>query len=183
MSEQVFDTVDRARGRWQEILRAIGVENRFLSPKHGPCPLCRAGTDRFRFDDRNSNGDYFCSQCRPGIGIIFVQKFLQVDFKTACDRVDEIIGGGSKDANKAPKRQRGESNQDDDRGRKASWLWGRRQPPENSPAEVYLRCRRGYSGPIPSTLAFLPPSKPEHQSAMIARRWRCSRHPPDVAPA
>jgi Toprim domain-containing protein len=51
---------------------------------------------------------------------------------------------------------------------KAAWLWSRSRPIEGTPAERYLRERRGYSGPIPKTLAFLPPRKSEHRPAMIA---------------
>jgi Toprim domain len=51
---------------------------------------------------------------------------------------------------------------------KAAWLWSHRRPIEGTPAEYYLREVRGYSGPIPNTLAFLSPSKPEHRPAMIA---------------
>ena len=51
---------------------------------------------------------------------------------------------------------------------KAAWLWSRRRPITGTPAENYLRAARGYSGPIPRTLAFLPPAKPEHHPAMIA---------------
>jgi Toprim domain len=50
---------------------------------------------------------------------------------------------------------------------KATWLWSQRRPIEGTLAECYLR-GRGYSGVIPKTLAFLPPSKPEHHPAMIA---------------
>jgi hypothetical protein len=52
--------------------------------------------------------------------------------------------------------------------RQQPWLWSRRHPIERTPAEHYLRQVRGYSGPIPQTLAFLPPSKPKHRAAMIA---------------
>jgi hypothetical protein len=34
--------------------------------------------------------------------------------------------------------------------------WRRRQPIEGTPAERYLRERRGYTGPLPGTLGFLP---------------------------
>jgi hypothetical protein len=50
---------------------------------------------------------------------------------------------------------------------KAAWLWSQRRPIEGTLAECYLR-GRGYSGVIPKTLAFLPPSRPEHHPAMIA---------------
>jgi hypothetical protein len=51
---------------------------------------------------------------------------------------------------------------------KAAWLWSRSRPIEGTPAERYLRQARCYSGPIPKTLAFLPPRKSEHRPAMIA---------------
>jgi Toprim domain len=51
---------------------------------------------------------------------------------------------------------------------KAAWLWSRGRPIEGTPADRYLREARRYSGPIPKTLAFLPPSKPDHHPAMIA---------------
>ena len=89
--QPVFDTVERARGRWPQILRAIGIEQKFLSNKHGPCPLC-GGVDRYRFDNRDGAGTYFCNQCGPGAGIILVRKFLKCDHATACREVDKIIG-------------------------------------------------------------------------------------------
>lgn len=52
--------------------------------------------------------------------------------------------------------------------RKAAWLWRRRRPIQRTIAERYLREARGYSGPLPLTLAFSPPSKPEHHPAMMA---------------
>jgi hypothetical protein len=51
---------------------------------------------------------------------------------------------------------------------KAARLWSRREPIIGTPAELYLRAARGYSGPIPRTLAFLRPARPEHHPAMIA---------------
>ena len=50
----------------------------------------------------------------------------------------------------------------------AAWLWSQRRPIAGTPAERYLRKVRGYCGPIAKTLAFLPPTKPEHHPAMIA---------------
>src|SRR5262249_38669343 len=51
---------------------------------------------------------------------------------------------------------------------KARWLWQRRTAAENSPVEKYLREMRRYAGPIPATIGFLQPLKPEHEPAMIA---------------
>jgi hypothetical protein len=49
---------------------------------------------------------------------------------------------------------------------KARWLWSRRKPIAGSIAETYLRQARGYRGPIPATLGYLPPQG-EHAAAMI----------------
>ena len=87
----MISTVERARGRWREILTQIGVETRFLVNKHGPCPIC-GGKDRFRFDDRDGSGSYYCNQCGAGVGLILVRKLRGWDFRTACSEVDKIIG-------------------------------------------------------------------------------------------
>lgn len=84
-------TIERAHGRWDIVLAAIGVPTRHLKDKHGPCPLC-GGRDRYRWDNKDGSGSYYCNQCGAGSGMTLVQKYLKVDFPTACRRVDEIIG-------------------------------------------------------------------------------------------
>jgi putative DNA primase/helicase len=63
-----------------------------LSNRHGPCPLC-GGRDRFRFDDRDGSGSYYCNQCGPGCGLLLIRKLRAWDHKTACDEVDKLLGG------------------------------------------------------------------------------------------
>jgi hypothetical protein len=65
---------------------------------------------------------------------------------------------------KAKERQRIEAA---DSLRKSGWLWSRRQSIAGSIAETYLRDCRGYRGPLPETLGFLP-ARGEHGPAMIA---------------
>jgi putative DNA primase/helicase len=84
-------TIERARNQWPEILPQLGIDTRFLQNRHGPCPLC-GGKDRYRFDDRDGSGSYFCNQCGPGSGIILLRKKHGWDHKTACAEVDKIIG-------------------------------------------------------------------------------------------
>jgi hypothetical protein len=52
--------------------------------------------------------------------------------------------------------------------KKAGWLWALRESIAGTIAERYLREARHYNGPLPPTLAFLPPRKPEYLPAMIA---------------
>lgn len=51
----------RARGRWLDILPALGVDSTALVNRHGPCPGC-GGRDRFRFDNKDSRGTFVCSR-------------------------------------------------------------------------------------------------------------------------
>lgn len=85
-----MNTVERARGRWQDILPRLGINARFLRNRHGPCPLC-GGKDRFRFDDRDGSGSYYCNRCGAGVGMILVRELHGWDHETACDEVDKII--------------------------------------------------------------------------------------------
>jgi putative DNA primase/helicase len=48
----------------------------------------------------------------------------------------------------------------------AAWLWTKRRPVTGSPVEKYLR-KRGYAGPIPATIGYLPASH-KHPAAMIS---------------
>jgi putative DNA primase/helicase len=89
------DTITRAHGRWPEILVSLGVDRRFLVNRHGPCPMC-GGRDRFRFDDRNGDGSYYCNQCGAGTGLIMLKKLRDWTHKEACDAVDQIIGNDIK---------------------------------------------------------------------------------------
>ena len=54
-----------ANGRWHEILSSLGVEVARLVNRHGPCPMC-VGRDRFRYDDKDGNGTWYCNQCGSG---------------------------------------------------------------------------------------------------------------------
>ena len=51
--------------------------------------------------------------------------------------------------------------------RKTRWLWSQRKPIPGSPAETYLREARGYRGPFPASLGYLPASN-GHPHALIA---------------
>lgn len=64
-------------------------------------------------------------------------------------------------------RRRASARRSEEEDGRALSLWQGRQPIVRSVAERYLREARGYHGPIPATLGFLPP-RGEHPPAMIA---------------
>jgi putative DNA primase/helicase len=133
----MLDTIERARGRWLEILPLLGIERRFLTNRHGPCPLC-GGRDRFRFDDRDGSGSYYCNQCGPGSGILLIRKLRGWDHKTACNEVDKIIGTG------APKSAQHASSNNDAAKRAAAIDRILREARYPDVVDAYLR-RRGLS--------------------------------------
>lgn len=63
----------RAAGKWPDILFALGIDRKYLKKKHGPCPIC-GGKDRFRFDDRNNGGSFYCGGCGPGDAFTLLQR-------------------------------------------------------------------------------------------------------------
>jgi hypothetical protein len=113
------------------------------------------------------------------------------DHWPACrDHVLEKLGWRSCDSAKALRRyqrppQCGYGLQGHERRQheKAASLWSRRRPIIGTPAELYVREARRYSGLIPSTLAFLPPVKPEHHPAVIAAFSVCDEAEPGVIDA
>ncbi|KAK4833131.1 hypothetical protein QYF36_021526 [Acer negundo] len=83
-------TLDAAKGKWRGILTTLGIDKSFLTGKHGPCPLCD-GKDRFRYDDKDGQGTYFCSGCGSGTGMQLIQKKHGWEFREAAAEIDKII--------------------------------------------------------------------------------------------
>jgi hypothetical protein len=63
ISEKILQA---ARGGWPHVLGALGVRSDMLQDQHGPCPGC-GGRDRFRFDDKDGDGTFICSQGGGGV--------------------------------------------------------------------------------------------------------------------
>ncbi|HEC26708.1 MAG TPA: hypothetical protein ENI67_04780 [Gammaproteobacteria bacterium] len=80
-----------ATGKWTWILSSLGLSDRQLSNKHGPCPAC-GGKDRYRFDNKNSEGTYYCNQCGPGNGWSLIKKLYHCSFNEALRMVDKLTG-------------------------------------------------------------------------------------------
>lgn len=83
----------RARDRWTTILLALGVSERHLTGKHGPCPICQEGKDRFRFDNKDGLGTWICSVCGAGDGVQLVMEVLGLEFRDAAREIEAHLGG------------------------------------------------------------------------------------------
>lgn len=81
-------TVDIMKGRWFECLVSYGMDPSFLRNRGGPCPIC-GGRDRFRFDDKDGSGSFFCSHCQPGTGMTLLQLFTGRGFKDLAPELDK----------------------------------------------------------------------------------------------
>ncbi|MFZ0409262.1 MAG: primase-helicase zinc-binding domain-containing protein, partial [Cyanobium sp.] len=93
------DAIAAANGRWSEILAALaGLSDAELSDRHQPCPLC-GGTDRYRFDDKDGSGSWFCNQCGgkdqrggAGSGMDLLMRRQGWSFVEAARQVEAFLG-------------------------------------------------------------------------------------------
>lgn len=86
-----MNTADAAIGKWHGILAEIGIAKEFLVNRHGPCPLC-GGRDRFRFDNKEGKGTWYCNGCGAGDGMSLALKFTGREFKDLANEIDKMIG-------------------------------------------------------------------------------------------
>lgn len=90
---------EHANGHWPSILGALaGLTSEQLTDKHQPCPLC-GGKDRYRFDDQDGTGSWFCNQCGGpsqsgggGSGMELLMRRTGWTFAEAAKRVEEHLG-------------------------------------------------------------------------------------------
>ena len=90
---------DVANGHWPAILGALaGLSSDQLTDKHQPCPLC-GGKDRYRFDDLDGTGSWFCNDCGgkdqaggAGNGMDMLMRRQNWTFKEAAQRIEQHLG-------------------------------------------------------------------------------------------
>lgn len=81
-----------ARGRWPDILSAIGVPHETLTRANQPCPGC-GGSDRFSFTDHHGSGSFVCRALarQGGDGFELVRHVLDCDLRQALATVAEAL--------------------------------------------------------------------------------------------
>ncbi len=62
-----------------------------IKNRHQACPVC-GGADRFRFDDKEGRGTWFCNQCGAGDGLKLVEKVFGISASEAAGKVNAVTG-------------------------------------------------------------------------------------------
>lgn len=135
------NTIQAAAGRWSGILREIGIAPHFLRNVQGPCPICE-GSTRFRFDDTDGSGSFYCNHCGAGYGMGLVCKYLDIKFAEAAALVDTILETGITKMESKP------ASDPRVRLRKLSESSHTFDPLEKNPVTRYLLSRGLLSSPI-----------------------------------
>ncbi len=153
--------VEAAKGRWPEILAHFGVSLP-AKGKHGSCPAC-GGKDRFRFDDKEGRGSFYCSGCGAGDGFILLERVKGVGLSKATEMVRDYL--------KIPAEPRSHPKEDPTKAMRA--LWERaRKPAEGGPVQRYLYNRLGPHEPplsIREAMSVFDPETKQSFPAMIAK--------------
>lgn len=88
----VDNALRQFQGQWRDVLGNYGCKVP-SGRKHGSCPVC-GGKDRFRFDDKNGRGTWYCSQCpeQSGGGLKLLSMYIG---KSVMDTAKELVGDDS----------------------------------------------------------------------------------------
>lgn len=86
-----MSAADLALHRWPGILGHFSIDQSFLVNRHGPCPVC-GGRDRFRFDDKEGRGTWFCSHCGSGDGFKLLELLKGWSFREAAKEIEAVVG-------------------------------------------------------------------------------------------
>ncbi|MBK7837114.1 MAG: hypothetical protein IPJ49_05390 [Candidatus Obscuribacter sp.] len=65
----------------------FGINPAHLSGRHNACPIC-GGSDRFRFDDQEGDGTFYCNQCGAGDGFKLLMLLKGIGFGAVLDLLD-----------------------------------------------------------------------------------------------
>ena len=156
-------------GKWYGVLTALGIDREYLQNRHGPCPICEEGTDRFRFDDKDGRGTYYCNTCGAGDGFELLQKVKGWSFVDCLDSIRPIIDHTTvqvskpkKDPTLALKKVARMSTPVNFNGGVADYLRGRgieSYPDSLKEAQLYTWEEGVKLGPFPSMLGLIQDAK------------------------
>ena len=99
LKSQIFKS--QSPQNWNQIFSSLGLEVPPNPRRHGPCPVC-GGKDRFRFDNRDGSGSWYCNQGESehragknaGDGAALVADFFGIDYREAWEKIRDLSGPG-----------------------------------------------------------------------------------------
>ncbi len=82
----------QANGKWYGILESFGIDVSTDPKKHTACPICGPGNNshRFRFDNKDGNASWICTQCGSGDGFTMLMLKYGWSFIDAVREVGKI---------------------------------------------------------------------------------------------
>lgn len=102
------EEMDRLRrdtdGKWPSILPKLGLHDSYLTGRPSPCPICKEGRDRFRFDNKDGRGTWICntglggSHKGAGDGFDLAQLANGWGFKRTKEEIQRLVGLAPKSA-------------------------------------------------------------------------------------
>lgn len=76
---------------WSVIItQCFNIDERYLRKTAGPCPIC-GGSDRFRYDDKDGMGTWYCQQCGPGNGFTLIQKATELSKHEILTAMEQFV--------------------------------------------------------------------------------------------
>jgi putative DNA primase/helicase len=145
----------------------LGIDHAYLKNKHGVCPVC-GGKDRFRFDDKEGRGTFYCNQCGAGDGVKLLRNYHNWNFLETINKVAQILGiqlqndhvDSKPVVNSFPRpRVQNNSNQDDLKKRRNAliYTWLQTQLLSvDDPVDCYLKSRGIAFTQYPAALRYHP---------------------------
>ena len=154
-----------AHGRWRGILVALGLPEHALHKRHGPCPMC-GGRDRFRFDDREGRGTWFCSHCGAGDGVALLMAYKGMDFKSAALEIESVACVQPMDTSR-PERS------DRDKLERLRRVWSEAIPVTADDEAMTYLAGRGLDLVVPPTNLRLHPALAYHDGERVIGKFPC----------
>ena len=169
---------EQCNGRWRSILTTLGIPAKALTGKHGPCPMCTGGVDRFRFDDKNGEGRWLCGVCGSGDGFDLLIGAFHWKFQDCVSEIKKVLPEAKRQV--VTRQERSEQSLRDAMNR----LWTHAKPlDEGDPVSRYLEARGIEFAAYPPTLRYFRDTKagldmmlakvtaPDGRPCQIHRTW------------
>ena len=152
---------DLALNRWPGLLAHFGIDRDSLTGKHTACPVC-GGRDRFRFDDKDGRGTFYCSHCGAGDGFKLLQLATGKSFKECALDVEAVVGV-------VPSTTPSTRQTDEQKREACRRIWRESSPvTAGDPVALYL-ARRCPVDPIPGAIRFHSALPYRHDDRSITR--------------